>query len=103
MKRVQAVIRPEKFDDVQEALEAAGFAGFMVYDIRGHGTEGTPSGEYRGVAFTMSVRHKLLLDILVDDEEVEPVCAAIKAAASEGKPGDGMIMLLDVAGVIPFR
>lgn len=103
MKRVQAIIRPERFDQVQEAMEAAGFSGFMVYDIRGHGTEGTPSGEYRGVAFTMTVRHKLLIDVLVDEDEVDAVCEAIKAAASEGKPGDGMIMLLDVAGIIPFR
>ena len=103
MKRVQAVIRPERFDAVQAAMEAAGFSGFMVHDIRGHGTEGTPSGEYRGVAFSMTVRHKLLVDVLVDDDEVEAVCAVIKGAASEGKPGDGMIMLLDVVGVIPFR
>ena len=48
MKRLQAVIRPERLDDVQDALAAAGFAGFMVHDIRGHGTEATPSGEWRG-------------------------------------------------------
>lgn len=103
MKRVQAVIRPERFDDVQAALQAAGFSGLMVHDVRGHGAEGTPTGEYRGVAFSMTVRHKLLIDILVDDEEVEVVCTTIKAAASQGNPGDGMIMLLDVEGVIPFR
>lgn len=51
MKRVQAVIRPERLDDIQQALSLAGFAGFMVFDIRGHGTEGTPSGEWRGVQY----------------------------------------------------
>ncbi len=103
MKRLQAVIRPERLDDVQQALTAAGFAGFMVFDLRGHGTEGTPSGEWRGVAYTMAVRHKLLVDVLVEDEEVSAAGAAIKGAASTGQPGDGMIMVMDVAGVIPFR
>ncbi len=50
----------------------------------------------------MAVRHKLLIDVLVDDEEVDAACAAIKGAAATGQPGDGMIMLLDVAGIIPF-
>ena len=103
MKRVQAVIRPERLDDVQVALSNAGFRGFMVHDIRGHGTEGSPAGEWRGVAYSMAVRHKLLVDLLVDDEEVEAACDAIKGAASRGEAGDGMIFLLDVAGVIPFR
>ena len=103
MKRLQAVIRPERLDDVQAGLAAAGFDGFMVHDIRGHGSEGTPSGEWRGVAYSMAIRHKMLVDVLVEDEEVARAAAAIKAGASTGQPGDGMIFVVDVVQVIPLR
>jgi len=103
VKRVQAVIRPDRLDEVQAALSQAGFGGFMVHDIRGHGTEGTPSGEWRGVAYSMAVRHKLLVDVLVDDEEVAACTAAIKAAASTGQPGDGLIFVVNVEAVIPLH
>jgi nitrogen regulatory protein PII len=103
VKRVQAVIRPERLDAVQEALGLAGFDGFMVFDVRGHGAEKTPSGEWRGVAYTMSVKHKMLVDVLVEDDEVEKAAKAIRHAASTGQPGDGLLFVLDVVAVAPLR
>ncbi len=103
MKRVQAVIRPEKLDAVQHALAESGFHGFMVHDVRGHGSgEAANSGEYRGVTFGMSVKHKLLVDLLVEDEEVIDVAAVFQATASTGQPGDGLIFVIDIAAVYPI-
>ena len=103
MKRVQAVIRPDRFDQLQHALVGSGFSGFMVHDVRSHGqNEASPSGEWRGVPYAMSVKHKLLIDILVGDDEVVALTKVIKDAAGTGKPGDGLIFVIDVASVIPI-
>ncbi len=101
MKRVQAVIRPERLDAVQHRLAEAGFVGVMVYDVRGHGSEEQATGEYRGVAFSMSVKHKLLVDVLLEDDEVTAAVAAIQSGGASGKPGDGLIFVADVAGIYP--
>lgn len=103
MKRVQAVIRPEKLDAVQHGLAELGFTGMMVYDVRGHGTEAANTGEWRGVPFSMSVKHKLLVDLLLEDDEVMPVVDAIRQRAVTGTPGDGLIFVLDVPAVYPIR
>jgi nitrogen regulatory protein P-II 1 len=102
MKRVQAVIRPERLDAVQHRLAEAGFVGVMVYDVRGHGSDDqATAGEYRGVAFSMSVKHKLLVDVLLEDDEVSSAVAAIQAGGASGKPGDGLIFVADVAAIFP--
>lgn len=103
MKKVEAIIRSDKLDDVQSALLAKGFGGFVVADVRGHGAEGSPVGEYRGTPFTMSVRHKLMLQIVVDDDEVTEVVGCITDAARTGSVGDGIVLVTDVVGVIQIR
>lgn len=103
MKRVQAVIRPEKLDAVQHRLAELGFVGLMVLDVRGHGSEAESSGEWRGVAYTMSVKHKLMVDLLVEDQEVMSVVDAIREQAATGAPGDGIVFVLDVPAVYPIR
>lgn len=102
MKRVQAVIRPERLDPVQHKLAEAGFVGIMVHDVRGHGSEAESSGEYRGVVFKMTVKHKLLIDLLVEDEEVASVVAIIREEAKTPGPGDGLVFVLDCAAVYPI-
>jgi nitrogen regulatory protein P-II 1 len=101
MKRVQAVIRPDRLDPVLHSLAEAGFVGIMVYDVRGHGSEDQPQGEYRGVSFSMSVKHKLLVDVLIEDEELPKAVGAIQSGGSSGKPGDGLIFVADVAAIYP--
>jgi nitrogen regulatory protein PII len=102
MKRVQAVIKPERLDPVQHRLAEAGFVGIMVHDVRGHGSEPESSGEYRGVLFTMTVKHKLLIDLLVEDAEVDRVVAVIREAARTDGQGDGLVFVLDCAAVYPI-
>lgn len=103
MKRVQAVIRPEKLEPVQHRLADLGFAGMMVADVRGHGSEAGAQGEYRGSPFTMTVKHKLMVDLLVEDDEVTVVVDAIASAARTGQVGDGLIFVQEVTGVYQIR
>lgn len=103
MKKIEAVIRPEKLETVQQALTAAGFAGFMVLDVRGHGGEAAPVGEYRGTPFSLSVKHKLVVELVVDDAEVPVVVDAIAGAARTGQVGDGLILVTEVAQVYQIR
>ena len=103
MKLITTVIRPDKLEAVQHKLAESGFIGIMVHDVRGHGSESEQSGEYRGVPFAMTVKHKLLIDLLVDDDEVDGVVAAVRSAAATGTPGDGAIFVMDVASVYPIN
>lgn len=103
MKRVQAVVRPERLEAVQHRLGEAGFHGMMVVDVRGHGSESSSIGEYRGAPFAMSVKHKLLVDLVVEDDEVLAAVHTITEAAKTGSPGDGLIFVMDVAAVYQIR
>lgn len=103
MKRVQAVIRPERLETVQRSLAELGFHGLMVVDVRGHGSETSTKGEYRGAPFAVSVKHKLMLDLVVEDDEVASAVDAISRAAHTGQVGDGLIFVVDVAAVYQIR
>ncbi len=103
MKRVQAVIRPEKLDPVQHRLAELGFTGMMVEDVRGHGSEAGATGEYRGAKFAVAVTHKLMIDLLVEDAEVPIVVEAIQTTAKTGQVGDGLIFVQEVAAVYQIR
>ena len=99
MKRIEAVIRPERLGEVASNLEARGLAGFTISDVRGHGTSPERTGEYRGNSYEMLVTHKLLITLFVDDEEVQPAVEAISAGAATGRVGDGLVSISDVAAV----
>ncbi len=103
MKKVEAIIRSEKLADVQSSLLATGFGGFVVSDVRGHGAEASQVGEYRGTPFTMSVKHKLMVEVVVDDDEVPEVIRCISDAAVTGQVGDGIITVIDVVEVHQIR
>jgi len=103
MKRVQAVVRPERLEAVQHRLAESGFHGIMVVDVRGHGSETSSVGEYRGAPFGMSVKHKLMVDLVVEDGEVPAAVEAIASAARTGNVGDGLIFVMDVAAVYQIR
>ena len=105
MKRIQAVIRPEKLDAVQHQLAELDVLGFMVIDVRSHGAAGEAAneGEWRGIPYGMSVKHKLMIDVVVDDDEVATVVQAIQHVAATGQPGDGVIFVLEVAAIVPIR
>ena len=99
MKRVEAVIRPERVDHVAESLDQAGIQAFTISDVRAHGRSPDRVGEWRGVRYEMLVTHKIAVTVLVDDDEVEAAVMAIARGASTGSVGDGIVTVSELAAV----
>src|SRR5436190_7074393 len=103
MKRVEAVFRPEKLTEVAAQLEQTGYAGFTIVDVRGHGQSPEKVGEWRGQTYELHVTHKLQIEIILEDGEVEAVVQAIMRGAHTGAVGDGLISVTDLAAVYSIR
>ena len=103
MKRVEAIFRPERLDHVIESLGEAGFHGFTIQDARGHGRSPEKIGEWRGLAYEVTVTHKLTITVIVEDDEVEKVANAIGRGAATGALGDGLITVTELTAVFPIR
>ncbi len=103
MKRIEAVIRPDRFDHVATILKERGYSGFTIADVRGHGQSPEQKGEWRGQQYELAVTHKLQISIIVEDEEVVGAVGAIIAGAHTGAVGDGLITVSDVAAVYNIR
>jgi len=103
MKKVEAIIRPFKLEDVKVALVNAGIIGMTVSEVRGFGRQKGQVERYRGSEFTVEFLQKLKLDVVVDDDRVETVVNAIQEAARTGEIGDGKIFISPVETVIRIR
>src|SRR5438067_8451689 len=103
MKKVEAVFRPDRLDAVSAALEAAGYGGFTIMDVRGHGQSPEKVGEWRGQTYELHVTHKLMIEIIVEDGEVDGAVKAIMAGAHTGAVGDGLVTVSDLAAVFSIR
>jgi nitrogen regulatory protein P-II 1 len=103
MKKVEAIIRSDRFDNVARSLEEEGFTGFTISDVRGHGQSPDKVGEWRGQTYELHVTHKLQISIIVEDDEVQDVVKAVIAGARTGAIGDGLIAVTDVAAVYSIR
>ena len=103
MKRVEAVVRPERLGQVSAELERHGFQGFTIADVRGHGQSPEKTGEWRGQPYELHVTHKLQIEIIVEDAEVEAVVKAIMTGAHTGAVGDGLISVTELAAVYSIR
>ena len=102
MKKIEAIIRRSRFDDVKEALLAADIEWFSYYDVRGIGK--TREGRiYRGVVYDTSSIERTLLSIVVRDKNVEKTVQAIMKAARTGEIGDGRIFIMPVDDSIRIR
>ncbi len=102
MKKIEAIIRRSRFDDVKEALLEADIEWFSYYDVRGVGK--TREGRiYRGVVYDTSSIERILLSIVVRDKNVEKTIQAILASARTGEIGDGRIFILPVDDAIRIR
>jgi nitrogen regulatory protein PII len=89
MKKVAAVFRPDRLVAVSQQLEAAKFGGFTVTDVRGHGQSPERVGEWRGQTYELHVTHKLMVEVIVEDNEVDAAVKAILSGAHTGAVGDG--------------
>src|SRR3954467_9618336 len=103
MKKVEAVFRPDRLEAVSASLEAAGYGGFTIADVRGHGQSPEKVGEWRGQTYELAVAHKLQVTIIVEDDEVVAAVEAVVAGAYSGNLGDGLITVSDVVAVYNIR
>ncbi|MDA0963466.1 MAG: P-II family nitrogen regulator [Cyanobacteria bacterium] len=103
MKKIEAIIRPFKLEDVKLALVNAGIVGMTVSEVRGFGRQKGQVERYRGSEFTVEFLQKLKLEIVVDDARVDTVVNAIQEAARTGEIGDGKIFISPVESVVRIR
>ncbi|WP_029087298.1 P-II family nitrogen regulator [Brevundimonas aveniformis] len=103
MKKIEAVIKPFKLDEVKEALQDIGVQGMTVLEAKGYGRQKGHSELYRGAEYVIDFLPKLKIEVIVADDMVTPVTDAIIAAARTGKIGDGKIFITDVIDVIRIR
>jgi nitrogen regulatory protein P-II 2 len=103
MKKVEAVIRPFKLEDVKLALVNAGIVGMTVSEVRGFGRQKGQVERYRGSEFTVEFLQKLKVDVVIDDDRVDAVINAIAEAAKTGEIGDGKIFVSSVDTVVRIR
>ena len=103
MKRIEAIIRPEKILDVKAALERLGYGGMTVTEVKGHGTQRGVRDEWQGKEFWIEFLPKLWFLVVVGDEDAEAVIDAICGSAATGEVGDGKIFVSTVDDVIRVR
>ncbi len=103
MKKVEAIIKPFKLDDVKSALQELGMQGLTVSDVKGFGRQKGHTELYRGAEYTVDFLPKVKLEIVVADDKVEAVVEAIVAAAATGKIGDGKIFVLPLGESVRIR
>lgn len=103
MKKVEAVIRPFKLEDVKLALVNAGIVGMTVSEVRGFGRQKGQVERYRGSEFTVEFLQKLKIEVVIDDSNVDTVVNAIAEAAKTGEIGDGKIFISPVESVVRIR
>jgi nitrogen regulatory protein P-II 1 len=103
MKRIEAIIKSFKLDEVKDRLFQVGARGMTVSEVRGFGRTGGKREVYRGSAYTVDFVPKVRIQIIADDEMVHPIVDAILASARTGEIGDGKIFISPVADVIRIR
>lgn len=103
MKRVEAIIRPFKLDEVKIALVNAGIVGMTVSEVRGFGRQKGQTERYRGSEYTVEFLQKLKLEIVVEDAQVDMVVDKVLEAARTGEIGDGKIFISPVDQIVRIR
>ena len=103
MKKIEAIIKPFKLDDVKEALQEIGLHGITVTEARGFGRQKGHTELYRGAEYVVDFLPKVKIEVIVTDETVEKTIEAIVAAAQTGRIGDGKIFVSPVEDVIRIR
>lgn len=103
MKKIEAVIKPFKLEDVKDALAEIGITGMTVSEVKGYGRQKGHSELYRGAEYVVDFLPKIKMEMVVDDDSVEQVINTIVEAARTGKIGDGKIFVTDVEKIIRIR
>ena len=103
MKKIEAIIKPFKLDDVKEALTEIGIIGMTVTEVRGFGRQKGHTELYRGSEYTIDFLPKVKVELVVPDALVEKVVATVAAAARTGSIGDGKVFVLPMGEAIRIR
>ena len=103
MKKIEAIIKPFKLDEVKEALARAGVEGLTVSEVKGFGRQKGHTELYRGAEYVVDFLPKVKLEIVVDDGKAAAVVEAILSAARTGRIGDGKIFVLPIDEVVRIR
>ena len=103
MKKIEAIIKPFKLEDVKDALAEAGITGMTVTDVKGYGRQQGHSELYRGAEYVVDFLAKTKLELILNDDEVENCIELIVDAAKTGKIGDGKIFVTPIEEVVRIR
>ncbi|WP_338252154.1 P-II family nitrogen regulator [Pyrodictium abyssi] len=103
MKKIEAIIRPEKLEQVKKALEENGYTGMTVIEVRGRGEQRGIKLQFRGRSITVDLLTKIKIEIVTPDEDVDKIVEIIAKNARTGRPGDGRIFIIPVEKAIRIR
>ena len=103
MKRIEAIIKPARLDELQDRLRRAGAQSITVSEVRGFGRTGGKRDAYLGLAHIADFNPKVRIQMMIDDDMVQPIVEAIQAAACTGETGDGKIFVSHVVDAIRIR
>ncbi|MDE3058267.1 MAG: P-II family nitrogen regulator [Bacteroidota bacterium] len=103
MKKIEAIIRPHKLEDVREALQEAGFRGLTVSEVKGYGRQKGHSEIYRGSEYTINFLPKIKIELVCSDDKAEQAIAVVLRLAKTGEVGDGKIFVSSVDEAIRVR
>ena len=103
MKKIEAIIKPFKLDEVKEALQEMGVQGMTVLEAKGYGRQKGHTELYRGAEYVVDFLPKIKVEVVGEDSQLEPALEAITRAARTGRIGDGKIFVSEIAEVIRIR
>ena len=103
MKKIEAIIKPFKLDEVKEALQDVGVQGLSVIEVKGFGRQKGHTELYRGAEYVVDFLPKVKIEVVLDDDQVDAAIEAIVAAAKTDKIGDGKIFVLDIGQAMRVR
>ena len=103
MKKIEAIIKPFKLDEVKEALNEVGVSGLTVFEVKGFGRQKGHTELYRGAEYVVDFLPKVKIEIIIDDELLESALECIEQSAKTGKIGDGKIFVSTIDQAIRIR
>jgi nitrogen regulatory protein PII len=103
MKKIEAIVKPFKLEEVKEALGEIGITGMTVTEVKGFGRQKGHTEIYRGSEYTVDFLPKIKLEIVLEDQQLEPAVAAIVKAAKTGKIGDGKVFVSAIEEAVRIR
>lgn len=103
MKKIEAIVRPFKLEEVKDALSKLGLSGMTITEVRGFGRQKGHTETYRGAEYTVDFLPKVKIEVVVGNEKADEALSAIVAAAKTGQVGDGKIFVSDLSNVVRVR